>query len=76
MATKVTNKTCIWRLNSESNGQIEDPESIMLEIETFYSDLYKRASVKTEEHLQYLFKLSTPKLSEDEKSFRRKINSK
>ena len=62
-------KTCIRRLNSESNGQIEDPQSIMLEIKTFYSNLYKRTSVKTEvECLQYLLKLSTPKLSEDEKS--------
>ena len=41
----------------------------MLEIKTFYSNLYKRSSVKTEkECLQYLLKLSTPKLSEDEKS--------
>ena len=41
----------------------------MLEIKTFYSNLYKRTSVKTEEEcLQYLLKLSTPKLSEDEKS--------
>ena len=61
-------KTCIRRLNSESNGQIEDPHNIMLEIKTFYSNLYKRTSVKTEEEcLQYLSKLSTPKLSEDEK---------
>ena len=62
-------KTCIRRLNSESNGQIEDSQSIMLGIKTFYSNLYKRTSVKTEEEcLQYLLKLSTPKLSEDEKS--------
>ena len=62
-------KTCIRRLNSESNGQIEDPQSIMLEIKMFYSNLYKRTSLKTEEEcLQYLLKLSTPKLSEDEKS--------
>ena len=61
-------KTCIRRLNSESNSQIEDPQS-MLEIKTFHSNLYKRTSVKTEEEcLQYLSKLSTPKLSEDEKS--------
>ena len=40
-------KTCIRRLNSESNGQIEDPQSIMLETKTFYSNLYKRTSVKT-----------------------------
>ena len=41
----------------------------MLEIETCYSNLYKRTSVKTEEEcLQYLSKLSTIKLSEDEKS--------
>ena len=40
----------------------------MLEIKTFHSNLYKRTSVKTEEEcLQYLSKLSTPKLSEDEK---------
>ena len=63
-------KTCKRRLNSESNGQIEDPQSILLEIKTFYINLYKRTSVKTEEEcLQYLLKLSTPKLSEDEKVF-------
>ena len=62
-------KTCIRRLNSESNSQIEDPQSIMSEIKTFYSNLHKRTSVKTEEEcLQYLSKLSTPKLSEDDKS--------
>ena len=62
-------KTCIQRLNSESNSQIEDPQSIMLEMKTFYSNLYKRTSVKTEEEcLQYLSKLSIPKLSKDEKS--------
>ena len=51
----------------------------MLEIKAFYSNLYKRTSVKTEEEcLQYLLKLSTPKLSEDEKSLslRRKIDIK
>ena len=63
-------KTCIRRLNSESNGQIEDPQSIMPEVKTFYCNLYKRTSVKTEEEcLQYLSKLGTPKLSEDEKVF-------
>ena len=63
-------KTCIRRLNSELNSHIEDPQSIMLEIKTFYSNLYKRTSVKTEEEcLQYLLKLSTPKLSKDEKVF-------
>ena len=62
-------KTCIRRLNSESNGQIEDPQSIMSGKKTFYSNLYKRTSVKTDEEcLQYLSKLNTPKLSEDEKS--------
>ena len=41
----------------------------MLEIKTFYSNLYKRTSVKTgEECLHYLSKLSSPKLAEDEKS--------
>ena len=60
-------KTCIRRLNSESNG---DPHSIMSEIKTFYGNLYKRISVKTEEKcLQYLSKLSTLKLSENEKVF-------
>ena len=63
-------KTCIRRLNSVSNGQIEDPQGIMLEIKTFYSNLYKRTSVKKEEEcLHYLSKLSTPKLSKDEKVF-------
>ena len=62
-------KTCIRTLNSELNCQIEDPQSIMLEIKTFYSNLYKGTPVKTEEEcLQYLSKFSTPKLSEDEKS--------
>ena len=42
---------------------------IMSEIETFYSKLYKKTSVKTEEEcLQYLFNLSTSVLTEDEKS--------
>ena len=48
---------------------MEDPQSIMSEIKTFYSNFYKRTSVKTEEEcLQYLSKVSTPKLSEDYKS--------
>ena len=42
----------------------------MLEIKTFYSNLYKRTSAKTEEEcLQYLSNLSAPKSSEDEKVF-------
>ena len=66
-------KTCIQRLNSESNGQI-DIQSIMLEIKTLFCNLCEdRTSVKTEEEcLQYLSKLSTPKLSEDEKVFAKK----
>ena len=43
--------------------------NIMLEMKTFYSKLYKKTSVKTEEEcLQYLSNLSTPVLTEDEKS--------
>ena len=62
-------KTCITRLNSELNGQIYDPQIIMSEIEAFYSKLYKKTSVKREEEcLQYLSNLSTPVLTEDEKS--------
>ena len=62
-------KTCIRRLNSELNGQIDDPQIITSEIETFYSKLYKKTYVKTEdEYLQYLSNLSTPVLTEDEKS--------
>ena len=41
----------------------------MSEIKAFYSKLYKKTSVKTEEEcLQYLSNLSTPVLTEDEKS--------
>ena len=62
-------KTCIRRLNSELNGQIDDPQIIMSEIKTFYSKLYNKTSVKTEEEcLQYLSNLSTPVLTEDQKS--------
>ena len=62
-------ETCIRRLNSELNGQIDDPQVIMSEIKAFYSKLYKKTSVKTEEEcLQYLSNLSTPVLTEDEKS--------
>ena len=62
-------KTCTRRLNSELNGQIDDPQIVMSEIKTFYSKLYKKTSVKTEEEcLQYLSNLSTPVLTEDEKS--------
>ena len=58
------------RLNSELNSQIDDPQIIMSEIKAFYSKLYKKTSVKTEEEcLQYLSNLSTPVLTEDEKSF-------
>ena len=49
--------------------QMEDPQSIMLKIKHFIVTFSRRTSVKTEEEcLQYLSKLSTPKLSEDEKS--------
>ena len=62
-------KTCIRRLNSELNGQIDDPQIIMSEIKAFYSKLYNKTSVKTEEEcLQYLSNLSTPVLTEDGKS--------
>ena len=58
------------RLNSELNCQIDDPQIIMSEIKAFYSKLYKKTSVKTEEEcLQYLSNLSTPLLTENEKSF-------
>ena len=41
----------------------------MSEIKAFYSKLYKKTSVKTEDEcLQYLSNLSTPVLTEDEKS--------
>ena len=41
----------------------------MSEIKAFYSKLYKKTSVKTEEEcLQYLSNLSNPVLTEDEKS--------
>ena len=41
----------------------------MSEIKIFYSKLYKKTSVKTEEEcLQYLSNLSTPVLTEDKKS--------
>ena len=41
----------------------------MSEIKAFYSNLYKKTSVKTEEEcLQYLSNLSTPVLTEDEQS--------
>ena len=62
-------KTCIRRLNSELNSQIDDPQTILSQIKTFYSKLYKKISVKTEEEcLQYLSNLSTPVLTEDRKS--------
>ena len=51
------------------NGQIDDPQIIMSEIKAFYSKLYKKTSVNTEEEcLQYLSNLRTPVLTEDEKS--------
>ena len=44
----------------------------MSEIKAFYSKVYNKTSVKTEEEcLQYLSNLSTPVLTEDEKSFAR-----
>ena len=62
-------KTCIRRLNSELNGQIDDPQIIMSEIKAFYSKLYKKTSVTIEEEcLQHLSNLSTPVLTENEKS--------
>ena len=58
------------RLNSELNGQIDDPQIIMSEIKAFTASFIRKTSVKTEEEcLQYLSNLSTPVLTEDEKSF-------
>ena len=70
-------KTCIRRLNSELNGQVDDLQIIMTEIKTFYSKHYKKTSVRPEEEcLQYLSNLSTPVLAENKEHLRRKINIK
>ena len=62
-------KTCKGKLNSELSSKIDNPQIIMSEIKTFYSKLYKKTSVKTEEEcLQYLSNLNTSVFTEDEKS--------
>ena len=64
LAKKRKAKTCIRRLNSELNGQIDNPQIIMSEIKTFYGKLYKKTSVNTEEEcLQYLSNLSIPSVN-------------
>ena len=61
-------KTCIRKINSEKQGETCDPKITMSELKTYYQNLYRKRSVKTEEDcLKYLSELNTPSLSLEER---------
>ena len=65
-----TNKTKshIHKLIGQTDDQLTSPKSILNEIKSFYSNLYSRKSVKTEQEcLQYLASINMPKLPESER---------
>ena len=52
----------------QNNLETTEPKAIISNLKTFYSNLYKRTSTKTEnEFLQYLKDISAPKLHENDK---------
>ena len=55
-------------LLTESGNECTEPSQVMTKIKDFYSNLYKRRSMKTEEDcIEYLHILNTPHLSEAER---------
>ena len=61
-------KSHIRKLIGQTDDELTSPKSILNEIKSFYSNLYSRKSVKTEQEcLQYLASINTPKLSESER---------
>ena len=60
------NKTLIRSLMT-SRGETSDPAAILEELKTFYGQLYRSRSFKTEAHCyEYLKEINTPHLSSDE----------
>ena len=61
-------KTHVRKILLQNNLETTEPEAIMSNLKTFYSNLYKRTLTKTEnECLQYLKDISAPKLHENDK---------
>ena len=55
-------------MKSDSHGDMVDPQLILSELKLFYTNLYKKTSVKTEkECLDYLSQVNIPRLSLEEK---------
>ena len=65
-------KSCIRgirRLIIDDSIEITDQADVRKEIKTFYENLYTKKSMKTEQEcFEYLAKISTPQLSEDNKA--------
>ena len=56
-------------LLTESGNECTEPSQVMTKIKDFYSNLYKRRSMKTEEDcIEYLRTLNMPHLSEAERA--------
>ena len=61
-------KTHVRKILLQNNLETTEPEAIMSNLKTFYSNLYKRTSTKTEnECLQYFRDISALKLHENDK---------
>ena len=61
-------KTHVRKILLQNNLETTEPKAIMSTLKTFYSNLYKRTSTKTEnECQQYLKDIPAPKLHENDK---------
>ena len=55
----------LYHVHIESGNKCTEPSDIMIKVKVFYSNLYKRCSMKTEEDcLEYLRTLNTLQFSE------------
>ena len=62
-------KSCIRRLINDDSIEITDQADIRKEIKTFYENMYTKQSMKTEQEcFEYVAKISTPQLSENDKA--------
>ena len=62
-------KSCIRKLIIDDSVEITDQAALRKEIKTFYENLYTKKSMKTEQQcFEYLEKISTPQLSENDKA--------
>ena len=69
LETSNKSKSCIRKLIIDDSVEITDQAAVRKKIKTFYENLYTKKSMKTEQEcFEYLTKISTPKLSENDKA--------